>query len=118
MKVLFILLASGFILASCSSGPSGADKFLGKWKEVGSHPKTTIITEGGGNTYDILIPKRPEIKNDGIQQYTDFKYDAGQDILYKGSGHEMEIKYNKDSGTIQAFVNHMPASDPMKRINE
>lgn len=118
MKNALVLLASGLILTSCTTSITGAKKFLGKWKEVGSHPKITVITEGGGNSYDILIPKRPEIKNDGIQRYNDFKYDPGQDVLYRGKEHEMEIKYNKDSSTIQAFVNNLPASDPMKKLNE
>ncbi len=115
------MIAATFVLTNCNSTSStdlsGANKFLGKWKEVRDHlAKATIITKGKGNSYNIVIPKRPEVRNDGIQNYT-FKYDPHKDVLYKGSKHEMEIRYNKETGTIQAFVNQMPESKVMKKIS-
>lgn len=119
LSVFFILTATTLMLANCSSSSndlSGANKFLGKWKEVRDHAaKTAIITKEKGNSFNIVIPKRPEVRNDGIQHYT-FKYDAGKDVLYKGADHKMEIRYNKDSGTIQAFINQRPGSRIMKKI--
>lgn len=117
-KLFYLLMLAGLVVfAGCSSNSnSGAKKFLGKWKEKSGN-EVTIIVKGKGNTYNALSPGAAGSKwENDTTYYKGFKYDPDKDVLLRDKGSIMEIVYNNDSSTIQPFVNHMPATDPQKKV--
>lgn len=123
MKNLFYLFAIVGLLvfvgcAANSNSGYGADKFLGKWKELDkSNLDTLLITKGsGGDTYIFEI-KNSHRRKSKWDYFEGLKYNAEKDMLYRNKGIILEIAYNEESATIQAFVNHKPVAT-FKKITE
>lgn len=90
IKKIWLYLCVILILG-CSSS---ANKFVGKWKLVGSSRNEVAIIEEKENGFDLYSEKTPD-------RYISFTYDKERDLLTSNSfGGTLDLKFESDKDHI------------------